>query len=124
MINHYTIMGVPEAVVRQTNMSRKMQDAYTIRRLNYLTQITTQHDDKPLLKGPIDLQAIFYFPVPSGKPKRHMLYPPLMNLLRFFDDIARGVIYEETCSIYSVTLIKKYELGDPRSEFTFECEDK
>lgn len=115
----YTIMGVPEATLKTTKMSRAPQDAYNLRRLNYHQQIINQHNDRPKITGPWNLQAQFFFPIPSGKPKRHHMYPSLINLLRFFDELAHGVIYDDSCIIHDITLIKRYENIEPQSQFIF-----
>lgn len=119
MIKQYTILGIPEAVIRTTKMKQRDQDAYTIRRLNYLTQLTNQHNEEPFLTGPWKLTATFYFPIQSTNYKRHSIYPSILNLYRFFDDLAHGVIYEDSCIIHSITLIKVYEQCDPKSIYMF-----
>lgn len=122
MIKEYTIMGTPEAVIRTTKMKQRDQDAYTIRRLNYLTQLTNQHNEEPLLVGAWRVNATFVFPLQSTSYRRHTMYPTLLNLWRFFDDLAKGVIYEDGCIIHTMTLVKTYEHTEPKSVFLFQKE--
>lgn len=115
----YTIIGTPEAALRTTKMARLSQDSYNIRRRNYQQQLINQHDDDPFLSGPWDLTCEFMFELPVGKPKRHIMYPSLVYLVRFFDELAHNVIYSDSCIIHHLTLIKSYEPCEPKSIFTF-----
>ena len=100
-------------------------------------QIATQHGERPVYNGPLELNITFFFAIPSiplkgCKPDRlktivfkrdkmvgqpHIFKPDLSNLIKFIEDIAEKIIYGNDCTIASIVARKVYAY-EPRTEFT------
>ena len=85
-----------------------------------------QRPTKLLFSGPVHLDVTFYMCIPRSwsKKKQDALYgtfhekrPDISNLLKFVEDGAHGVLYEDDCIISSVVTKKVYSFK-PRTEFT------
>lgn len=116
----YIIKGdpVPQARPRAT-MSCKMWDSQKSLKLLRGLQIRNQHNDAPLLNGPLHLDINFFFTPPKKKDlgKHHVYKPDLSNLIKFAEDIATGIIYKDDCIIASISSKKLYD-SEARTEIT------
>ena len=88
-------------------------------------QLANQHESKELFTGPIHIDIFFYVGAPDYPAARkqghiageYMYYvPKLSAFLRFLEESATGVLWNDSCVIASTTCQKKYDL-DPRTEF-------
>lgn len=112
MLVTYTIRGVPVSVIKSSHVARKVLDPYNLRRMNYQQQLSHQHNDKPLLTGTWALEAHFMFEPPKNKQSTLFVPSPLTSLLRFVDDIAQGIIYDNECIIHKLEVEKNYTTKD------------
>jgi len=124
----YTINGNPIPLARARLFKQKVYDPQRNKKLVASIDVVSQHDDEPLLTGPLHLDVTFYMKYPSsiaksrqltyqGKP--HQTIPDLSNLIKFIEDIcSNDVVYHDDCIISSITSKKVYD-ANPRTEFYF-----
>lgn len=73
-------------------------------------------------EGPLHLEVTFYFAIPKSRDKKliqgtyHYYRPDLSNLIKFLEDIATGILFDDDCIISSITSKKCYD-DCPRTEF-------
>lgn len=95
-------------------------------KLEWSESFSEQHGSDPLFKGPLHLEAYFYFPIAKtlkkderterlGSP--HSFRPDLSNLIKLIEDVATGILYEDDSLIASIAAYKIYDLR-PRTEFS------
>lgn len=76
------------------------------------------HDRKPIT-NPIRLTIIFQMSIPKsfskkkqdtlqGKP--HVKRPDSSNLLKFYEDALNGILWQDDCLIYDLTIVKRYDM--------------
>ena len=126
----YVINGDPVPLLRP-RFSRYTQRVYNSQKNTMLVasiDLQSQHNQLPFFKGALHLDITFFM-APSkslrlskkqifhGKP--HIFRPDLSNLIKFVEDIANGVLYEDDCIISSITAKKVYDII-PRTEFTIQ----
>ncbi len=86
--------------------------------------IVSQHNNQPLLDGPLHLDVTFYMPIPKMRVKKikkgqpHLSRPDLDNLIKFVADICLNIIYKDDAIISSIHAKKIYE-NNARTEFKF-----
>lgn len=121
----YCIKGSPLALSRpRFNMARgTVYDCQRNERLIIGISLRGQHEDRPILKGPLMLYAKFYMPIPKNMKVEegktyHIVKPDLDNLIKLLLDVSTGVIIQDDKSIASVESSKIYS-KDPRTEFYF-----
>ena len=121
----YVIEGNPVPLQRVRFSNKHCWDAQKSLKTKMAIEIERQHDDAPHLSGPLKLIIIFYFePARSlSVTKRHGLHgvshvfrPDLSNLIKFIEDIAIGIIYNDDCVIAEIEARKCYD-SIPRTEF-------
>jgi len=83
--------------------------------------IEGQHDERPYYRGPLHLDAVFYFAEshhPNHKSYRyHLENPRLTQLLLFIEECAAKILYDSPAAIISMSAKKLYS-DEPRTEFT------
>lgn len=124
----YVLAGDPTPLFRAKPVynKRKMYDSQRAQKLVTGINLSNQHNDRPILDGPISLEAVFYMPIPKSRAKEeafllgrhHFMRPDLSNLLKYIEDAANTILYRDDCLIAKVTMEKVY--GEPRTEFTIE----
>lgn len=121
----YVIEGNPVPLQRVRFVNRHCWDAQKALKTKIGIDIERQHDDSPFFSGPLKLIITFYFePATSlSVTKRHRLSgvshvfrPDLSNLIKFVEDIAIGIIYNDDCIIAEIEARKCYD-SIPRTEF-------
>lgn len=86
--------------------------------------INQQHDNQPLLVGPLQLDITFYMQIPKTRQKlikdnqHHISKPDIDNLIKWICDLCTGVVYHDD-AIISVINSKKIYHSQPRTEFYF-----
>ena len=113
---------IPLARIRISRSSFRIYDSQ--KELKLVTQITlkNQHGDRKLYKGPIRVDAIFYFHIPKThkdtKPGYyHVFKPDVDNLCKMILDVGNSTLFHDDCIVSEITCKKVY--GDPpRTEFT------
>jgi len=86
--------------------------------------IQNQHGDDPILTKAVHLDITFFMKMPKLSPKArankrfqyHYYKADLSNLIKFVEDIAIKVIYNDDCQIAIITARKVYH-DHPRTEF-------
>ena len=118
----YVIIGDPIPLYRArfSSISNRMFDSQ--KEIKLVTGITllSQHNEQPLLEGPLHLDIHFFFLTPIRKQhlnkKWHVYRPDLSNLVKFYEDISTSIIFNDDCIIAKITAQKSYD-KKPRTEF-------
>ena len=85
----------------------------------------------PPLKGPVEIEAVFYMPIPESWSKKkkkeavgepHCCKPDGDNLLKKVLDLMNGIVYNDDCQVYKMTGIKIYD-NNPRTEIKVVCKE-
>ncbi len=124
----YVIEGdpTPLARARVNYHTKRMYDSQQQIKLIIGITLQQQHNDKPLLEGPISFEVTFFMPLPLSmsrykkelnKGKCHKCKPDLDNLIKLILDCANTICYEDDAAI-SVIHAKKVYDPQPRTEFT------
>src|SRR5690606_24424714 len=111
----YVVEGKPIALQRVRFTGSHCWDSQKDlkRRINF--DLETQHDNLPLLSGPLRLVITFYFEISrrAGKQqllcKSHSSRPDLSNLIKFIEDIATGILYGDDSLIAEIEARKCYD---------------
>ena len=121
----YVIPGDPIPLQRPRHHINRVYDAQKNQKLVIGINLRNQHGDRPLLQGPLLLNAIFYMPVAKTREKQkpqllgtpHYFKADLSNLLKMLEDCANKILYDDDSQIASIITKKVY--GEPaRTEFT------
>jgi len=120
----YIIKGEPMGLVSIQEYSVWNESKAT--RLNYSIQLKNQHDEKPLLHGPLSVKVTFYFlsTIGSNSKKKkysgatHIDSPGIATLLKVIEDLGRGIIFANSCHIARI-MAEKYYDDEPRTEILF-----
>ena len=128
MTKTYTIFGCPTPLARARHAGGHVYDNQKNSKLIFGITLRELHDEKPLFKGPLHLDIVFYMPISnswSDKKKNerscnyHVIKPDISNLLKFVEDCATGILYRDDCVICSVNMKKIYDDGEkPRTVLT------
>jgi len=88
--------------------------------------LTHQHGQRPLFQGALHFDVVFYFPFPQAISKAklatmagkfHIYRPDLSNLIKFIEDVATGILFNDDCLIASIVAKKCYD-HTPRTELS------
>lgn len=120
----YVIPGNPVPLARARHTYRKVYDSQKNEKLISGINLRNQHQERPLLEGPLQLDVVFYMPIAKTRAKfaksligtAHFYTPDLSNMIKFIEDVSSGILYKDDCQIVSIIAKKIY--GDPRTEFT------
>lgn len=121
----YIIPGPPAPWSRAAPnyAQRKMYDTQKNLKLLIGISLSSQHGDKQLFEGPLHIDWRFYLEIPPSYRKRnvsgqpHPFKPDISNLIKFYEDAAKRIIFRDDCQIAIVTGNKVYD-ECPRTEFT------
>lgn len=70
------------------------------------------------ITGPVELHIVFYMPFPgNNKHLYHTKKPDLSNMIKFYEDVATGLLYKDDKQIIKIVAEKKYDIS-PRTEIT------
>jgi Holliday junction resolvase RusA-like endonuclease len=119
----YVVPGDPVPLARARMGNRRMWDTQKEQKLFFGLQLRNQHEESKFLTGPLHLDVIFYLPIPGYKQRKtsslsgkyHSIKPDLSNLIKFIEDAATGVLYQDDALICSITSKKIYDTT-PRTE--------
>ena len=117
----YIIMGKPTPLARARHANGHVYDSQKHEKLRVGLHLENQHDDKPKYKGALHMEIIFYFE-PSNKKRDllhgrpHIIKPDTSNLIKFYEDVGNGILYQDDCTIASITAKKLYDKGETRTE--------
>lgn len=85
-------------------------------------ELKMQHGARKFISGPLELIITFFMKIPESKKRTvkpylyHPIKPDLSNLIKFVEDVATGILYEDDSIIASIQAVKYYALV-PRTEF-------
>lgn len=118
----YIIEGDPKALARHRTFNDRVWDSQKQLKLVLGMQIVNQHGDLPLFDGPLQLDVVFYMPMPKKASstlanRYHFFRPDLDNLLKLLFDICNTITYKDDCIISKCNSVKRYA-HIPRTEFT------
>lgn len=121
----YVLYGNPIAWARPAPSGNRMWDTQKQLKFQYGALLRQQHDDEPLLEGPLHLEIKFYFHIPRTTHKKvrqmpgayHIFKPDLSNLIKLIEDVGSGIIYKDDALIASMRAAKLYD-DTPRIEFS------
>lgn len=125
-VRKYIIPGNPISLARPRLGPHSFYSIDTDKRFYFENHISNQHNDDPLLEGPLKLDITFFFKTSATrrskdfgfKPYSHMIYKPdLSNLIKFIEEVATDILFKDDCTIASISAQKLYDTT-PRTEFT------
>jgi len=121
----YTLKGEPEALVFKRYDDAPGWSNHKESRLLTTITLESQHNDRPIIYGPIKLHATFYFHTPSSARSHtrandgdwYTKRPSIFFLLNFLEHSAMGIIFADTAQIVDMTCSKVFE-KEARTVFT------
>lgn len=124
----YVILGDPVPLARHRHSGKRTWDSQKQVKLIWGIDIGRQHQKElgeTKYTGPIHFDVTFFISMPKTSLKRqkemsgsyHIFTPDLSNLIKFVEDAATGVIFDNDCIIASITSRKVYD-ENPRTEFS------
>lgn len=112
----YIIPGPPVPLARPRFHNNHVYDCQTGEKLVAATNLRFQHEG-PLFEGPLHMDINFY--IKNSKKKGwHHYRPDLDNLIKFYCDVANGILYEDDAQIAKITAEKIYCKDNSRTEIT------
>lgn len=114
----YRIKGQPQAIYKNSRTTRKTIDPHKLALIDAQRQLINQHDQRPLLTGPWTLTIEFYYQS-AQEHQFHTHAPSITQLLRFLDEIAKGVIYNNECILHQIHAAKHYAQQEPETRLIF-----
>lgn len=120
----YIIPGDPIPLARPRFANGRVFDSQKMKKLVVINSISQQHASKKKFQGPVRLEVTFFMKMPRVNKKKlqelqgawHMARPDFSNLLKWVEDIAQEIVYDDDCIISSVCGSKIYD-EEPRTEF-------
>lgn len=129
-LKHYVIYGDPVPLARARLSRGRVYDAQKHLKLVWGLELGKLHNNEPFFKAPVFMDVIFYMPIAKNlsQRKREQIYgqwhsqrPDASNLLKFIEDIATTICYQDDCIIVKQNVEKVYDDGlGPRTEFMFQ----
>jgi Holliday junction resolvase RusA-like endonuclease len=115
----YVIKGDPVPLARARMSYKTVYDSQKNTKLVLGITLANQHDDKPLIAGPLHLEFVFFMFTSKIKKAKlgqpHWAKPDLSNLIKLYEDVATSVLYNDDSQIASISARKVYS-DDPRTE--------
>lgn len=117
----FTVPGDPVPLARARVGKYSVYDAQKHEKFVAGMQISHQMAGQKPLNGPLEMEVIFYMPIPvKGKHKvgrPHFSKPDLDNLIKYVNDICNKVVFHDDCAVFRIVASKIYDLK-PRTVFT------
>jgi Holliday junction resolvase RusA-like endonuclease len=119
-VKRYVINGEPFACARPRFGDGRIYDSQRETKLLVGITLESQHNEEPLFQGPLNLNISFYLPIFSAKKIKlnqqpHTQLPIITNLVKYIEEIARGIIFDQECTIAAL-VARKYYSTNPRTE--------
>lgn len=120
------LLGRPIAWARAGLSNGRFYDKQKHDKLRLGIEVANQWGDRPLLVGPIEYHATYYFKIPNSRSKQRlnlmgtpMLFDPDRdNLDGFYYDLCKGICYHDDNLIWTGTS-KKIWWDEDKVEFSF-----
>lgn len=118
----YCIELPPQAWSRAGLSGKRFFDKQKQEKLAFGLYLAQQHAPEDLLETPLEIDFIFFMPIPMGKKnkltdKPHITKPDIDNLIKFMLDTATGVIFKDDKQVIKVSGVKQYD-AHPRVTMT------
>lgn len=118
----YILKGEPEALVLRRSDDVIGWNSHKERKLIVDISLESQHNDRPLIAGPIQVDVSYYFTIPhpvrakikAKSGDMHWHKPSLSLLLNFLEHSAEGILFAETAIITRSSFSKSYD-KEPRT---------
>jgi Holliday junction resolvase RusA-like endonuclease len=124
----YIIFGNPIPLQRPRYTPSAVWDSQKGLKMTCSGKLEEQHGSSPLFEGPLGMQIIFYMPIPHSVTHKkvtskyntyHFIKPDISNLIKFYEDVATGIVYKDDSIICHTFAEKRYDDGKgPRTEMT------
>lgn len=123
----YVIEGSPIPKLRH-RFNSTLNRVYDEQAIDKAKAITLLHAQKPEMYVAMPLQMVieFFMEIPHSYTNRkrynligmpHIKKPDISNMIKFYEDIANGILYEDDSQICSIIAKKIYAM-EPRTEIT------
>lgn len=119
----YVVMGGPLALARPRMGKRCLFDNQKMQKLTYGIDIERQHGNRKMYGGKLLLLVRFFMEIKAKRNTNkllgtyHHFRPDLSNLIKFVEDAATGVIFNDDC-IISAIIADKVWSDKPRTCFS------
>jgi len=121
----YILDGDPTFISTTKDGIGKIHDRTKRNKLIDTITVRSQHDDRPICRGPLKLFLYLYFILPtrpgtkrgnvfSGDFQTHS--PDIAGCIKYIEEICKGILFSETSHISVVEAYKLYD-DKPRAEF-------
>ncbi|MGJ0429600.1 RusA family crossover junction endodeoxyribonuclease [Methylobacter sp.] len=116
-MNVYVIPGAPIPLARPRFGKHVWDSQKLIKEEVGLWIITQRPKGYELLKNALELHITFYFKRSKhNKLPHHSIKPDLSNLIKFYEDVCTGILYDDDKQIIKIVAEKNYD-DYPRTEF-------
>jgi Holliday junction resolvase RusA-like endonuclease len=132
----YVLMGDPVPLARpRFSSSHRVYDCQKEIKSCHMVDLEKQHGEMTenpkgdlLFKNkPLALEIVCYLRIPRTSKKRedflkgtpHFFRPDLSNMVKYIEDISKGIIISDDCLISTLIAHKEYST-EPRVEFSYE----
>jgi len=121
----YVLKGdpIPLARCRVSRYTGHLRVFDPQKELKLVSQLTlkNQHGNRPLFKGPVHVDANFYFHIPKTHKKTrpgfyHVVRPDVDNLAKMLLDVGWHILFADDCVVSELFCRKLYD-DEPRTEF-------
>lgn len=121
----YCIPGDPLPLARARYGNGRVYDSQKQLKVHWGIVLQHQHQDREFYKGALSLEVTFYFKYPKSTANKyikqsiihHHVKPDLSNLIKFIEDVAQGILYQNDSRISVIQAQKLYDHENPRTEF-------
>lgn len=115
----YIIPGdpIPLMRARSSHNSSRPWDPQKKSKASTGIYIARDHCNRPYYQGPLELNITFFFPKEKKEGQYHYQKPDLSNLIKFIEDVAESILYDNDCTIASI-VAQKLWAKESRTEFT------
>ena len=118
-IVRYIIPGNPIPLARPRLVGKIVYDSQKKLKRKIWELLILLHGNNPQYEGALHLSIVFFMKKPKGKKLEnwHQKRPDLSNMIKFYEDVASGIIFKDDAQIAKITASKVYD-NVPRVEFT------
>lgn len=113
-------MGTPIGWQKGPSTASKFFEGQLRDRVYFELYLEQQHNDEPLFTDPVELEAIFYMPMPHSSRMKsggaHAGRPHIDNLVKFLVEMMHNKVIADDKLICSFNAKKVYD-KKPRTEF-------
>ncbi len=113
----YVINGNPIPLARPRFGKNNVYDSQKSEKEGVAWYVRFLRKDEHILKGPLQMEIRFFLKKPMKKMKKiwHDTKPDLSNLIKFYEDVCIGILYEDDKQISKIIASKVYD-DEPRTE--------